>query len=70
VVFKSGYEEMRDGLIGGSPTLAQTNKALGMVFQIQEDLTAMQHKVYKEAWEEASQRSNSEKGEEWTVFGP
>jgi hypothetical protein len=61
---------MRDGLIGGNPTLAQTNKELGTVFRIQKDLTARQHKVYNEAWDEAGQRSNSEKGEEWTVVGP
>jgi hypothetical protein len=40
------------------------------VFQIQEDLTASQHKLYKDAWEEAGQRSRSCKGEEWTDVGP
>jgi hypothetical protein len=40
------------------------------VFRIQEDLTASQHKLYKDAWEEAGQRSRSGKGEEWTVVGP
>jgi hypothetical protein len=40
------------------------------VFQIQEDLTASQHNLYKDAWEEAGQRSRSGKGGEWTVAGP
>jgi hypothetical protein len=59
-MFKSGHEEMRDELIGESSRLAF----------IQEDLTIKQHKVYKDAWEEAGQRSNSEKEELWTVAAP
>jgi hypothetical protein len=64
VVFKPGHEDMRDGLIGGSLHLSQVNKEHGTVFRIQEDLTASHYKLYKEAWEEAGQRSRSGKGEE------
>jgi hypothetical protein len=49
VVFKPGHEKMRDGLIGGSLHLFQVNKEQGTVFRIQEDLTASQHKLYKDA---------------------
>jgi hypothetical protein len=31
---------------------------------------ASQHKLYKDAWEEAGQMSRSGKGEEWTVVSP
>jgi hypothetical protein len=49
----------------------KSNPNLNSPFQsIPEDLTASQHKLYKEAWEEAGQRSRSGKGEEWTVVGP
>jgi DnaJ-domain-containing protein 1 len=61
---------MRDGRIGGNLTLSQVNNEQGTVFRIQEDLTASQHKLYKDAWEEVGQRSRSGKGEEWTVVGP
>jgi hypothetical protein len=63
-------KKMRDGLIGGSLHLSQVNKEQGTVFRIQEDLTASQHKLYKDAWEEAGQRLRSGKWEEWTVIGP
>jgi hypothetical protein len=69
-VFRPGHEEMKDGLIWGSLTLSQVNREQGTQFQIQEDLTASQQKMYKDAWEAAGQRSGSGKGEEWTVVGP
>jgi hypothetical protein len=70
ILFKPGHEKLRDKLIGGSLHLSQVNKEQGTVFRIQEYLSASQHKLYKDAWEEAGQRSRSGKGEEWTVVGP
>jgi hypothetical protein len=64
VVFKPGQEKMKDGLIGGSLHLYQVNKEQqGTVFRIQGDLTASQHKLYKDGCEEAGQRSRLGKGE-------
>jgi hypothetical protein len=40
------------------------------VSRIQDDLKASQNKLYKDASEEAGQKSRSGKGEEWTVIGP
>jgi hypothetical protein len=48
VVFRPGHEEMRDGLIGESLTLSQIHRNQGTVFRSQEDLTASQHKMYKD----------------------
>jgi hypothetical protein len=70
VVFKTGHEEVRDGLIGGSLMLSQVNKEQGTLFRIQEDLTMNQQKLYRNAWAEAGKRSKSGDEEEWTVVGP
>jgi hypothetical protein len=45
VVFKTGHEKGRDGLIGGSLMLLQVNKEQGTLFRIQEDLTMNQQKL-------------------------
>jgi hypothetical protein len=70
VVFKTGHEEVRDGLIGGSLMLSRVNKEQGTLFRIQEDLTMNQQKLYRNAWVEAGKRSKSGDEEEWTVVGP
>jgi hypothetical protein len=70
VVFKTGHEKVRDGLIGGSLMKLLVNKEQGTLFRIQEDLTINQQKSYRNAWAESGKRSKSGDEEEWTVVGP
>jgi hypothetical protein len=64
VGFKTGHENVRIGLIGGSLMLSQVNKEQRTLFRIREDLTMNQQPLYRNAWDKARKRSKSGDEEE------
>jgi hypothetical protein len=67
VVFKPGQEDWTEW---GNPDTVTGHRVRVTVLRIRENLRASQQKMYKAAWEEADQRSGSEKVEGWILIDP